>query len=201
MVALGQYLALFAASANIIFAHPGQNVQQEIAQRSAYMAQAEHRSLDHCAAKLKERGFQARAIARRRAKVESLRKKRSLEARDFKSVLNTSHHSEKNYTSETPADVIFAGNKSCVLSPEVTEGPYCKCMLALLRNLGMTIIDVSGELVRQNVTESEPGVPLTFEVQVINVKTCEPLTDVLLEMWHCNSTVCFGRFQVQLLGV
>jgi protocatechuate 3,4-dioxygenase beta subunit len=50
--------------------------------------------------------------------------------------------------------------------------------------------DVSGELVRENVVENEPGVPLTYEVQVIDMKTCEPLAGVMLEMWHCNSTVC-----------
>lgn len=129
MVVIGKYLTLFAVSANIILAHPGHDVKKEIAQRSAYMAQAEYRSLAHCAAKLKERGLQARAIARRKAKVESLRKKRFLETRDFREALNTSHHSDKNYTSRTPADVIFAGNNSCVLSPEVTEGPYCKCIV------------------------------------------------------------------------
>lgn len=108
-----------------ILAHPGHDVTAEVAQRSAYMAQAERRSLSHCAAKLKERGLEQRSIARRQAHVERLRKKRSLQVRDFRKALNTSHHSTQNYTSETPADILFAGNSSCVLSPETTEGPYC----------------------------------------------------------------------------
>jgi protocatechuate 3,4-dioxygenase beta subunit len=50
-------------------------------------------------------------------------------------------------------------------------------------------VDVSGELIRKNVVEKEPGVPLTYEVQVLDVNTCEPIVGVMLEMWHCNSTV------------
>lgn len=116
-------VALFPAAT---LAHPGHDVTAEIAQRAAYMAQAERRSLSHCAEKLKERGIEQRSIARRQAHVERLRKKRSLETRDVKEVLNKSHHSTEGYTSETPADILFAGNASCILSPEVTEGPYCK---------------------------------------------------------------------------
>jgi protocatechuate 3,4-dioxygenase beta subunit len=49
--------------------------------------------------------------------------------------------------------------------------------------------DVTGEFVRQDVVEDEPGVPLTYEVQVLDVNTCEPVEGVMLEMWHSNSTV------------
>lgn len=46
--------------------------------------------------------------------------------RSVEEVLGKSHHSAEDYTLETPADVLFATNNSCVLSPEVTEGPYCE---------------------------------------------------------------------------
>ena len=119
-VALVAYLFPFT-----ILAHPGHDVRAEYAQRAAYMEKAERRSLAHCADALKESGIQQRSISRRKEMVEHLRTKRSLEARDFRTALNTSHLSSHNYTSHTPSDVIFAGNKSCILSPEVTEGPYC----------------------------------------------------------------------------
>ncbi|KAF2176559.1 extracellular dioxygenase-like protein [Zopfia rhizophila CBS 207.26] len=171
-------IALLVASVlpTTLHAHPGHDASAEMAQRAAYMEKAERRSLAHCAAKLKDGGIEQRSIARRQQMVEKLRKRKLLQTRDFRTVLNTSHHSTQSYTSQTPADVLFAGNKSCILSPEVTEGPYY----------------VSGELVRQNVVEKEPGVPLTYEVQVLNINTCEPLTGVLLEMWHCNSTGVYG---------
>jgi hypothetical protein len=47
-------------------------------------------------------------------------------ARSLEDLLKTSHHSKEKYTLATPADVLFASNNSCVLSPEVTEGPYCE---------------------------------------------------------------------------
>ncbi|KAF2473737.1 extracellular dioxygenase-like protein [Lindgomyces ingoldianus] len=178
MLLLAKSLAVLAALLlnSSVFAHPGHDVSGEVAQRATYISTAEKRSLSHCSAKLKERGFQDRSIARRHELVQALRKKRSLEVRDFRTALNTSHHSTEKYTAQTDPGVIFAGNRSCILSPEVTEGPYY----------------VSGELVRQNVVEKEKGVPLTFEVQVINIKTCEPMKGVLLEMWHCNSTGVYG---------
>ena len=199
MVVLSKTIALVAVffSACVI-AHPGHDAKAEISQRAAYFQNAERRSLAHCADKLRERGLAQRSIARRQAMVERLRQKRSLDTRDFRKALNTSHHSSKNYTSETPPGVVFAGNSSCILSPEVTEGPYCKSFALLyLGNHKLTFLDVSGELIRKNVVEKEPGVPLTYEVQVLDVTTCEPLTGVLLEMWHCNSTV--GLIHVGLL--
>lgn len=51
---------------------------------------------------------------------------------------------------------------------------------------------VSGELVRKDITDGEPGVPLTFEVQLIDVNTCEPLPNIALEAWYCNSTGVYG---------
>lgn len=51
---------------------------------------------------------------------------------------------------------------------------------------------VSGEYVRQDITDGHPGVPLTFDVQVIDTTTCEPLPQVALEAWHCNTTGVYG---------
>ena len=51
-----------------------------------------------------------------------------------------------------------------------------------------SIADVQGELVRKDVTEDQQGVPMTIDIQIINVETCEPVTDIYLDFWHCNST-------------
>lgn len=128
MVAFTKSLALVAVSIlpAVILAHPGTDVNAEAAERAESLAKMERRSLAHCAEELKALGIEQRNIARRQAAVEHLRKKRSLETRDFRTALNTSHHSTEKYNSQTPADVLFAGNNSCILTPEVTEGPYCK---------------------------------------------------------------------------
>jgi hypothetical protein len=55
------------------------------------------------------------------------------------------HSHEKNhigYTVCTPEGVIFGAKTSCVLTPEDTVGPYY----------------VSGELIRSNLVEDQPGV-------------------------------------------
>jgi hypothetical protein len=49
---------------------------------------------------------------------------------------------------------------------------------------------VAGELVRTNVTDNEPGVPLYADFQVIDVDTCEPVEGVYLEFWHGEYLPC-----------
>ncbi|KAF1849849.1 aromatic compound dioxygenase [Cucurbitaria berberidis CBS 394.84] len=169
---------LFQAS----IAHPGQSAEEnalEIAERRAYLANNK-RSLAHCAEKLKARGNDAAMHARRSVAVEKLRAKRAisqakpyLRVRDVDSVLATSHASNlTGVTVDTDPSILFASNNSCILTPEVTQGPYW----------------VQGELVRENVTENQEGVHLTLDIQIIDVTTCEPVPQAFLEIWHCNST-------------
>lgn len=51
--------------------------------------------------------------------------------------------------------------------------------------------DVWGEPIRHDMRESQPGVELILDVQVINTKTCQPLQNVYIEFWSCNATVSF----------
>lgn len=81
--------------------------------------------------------------------------------------LNTSHLSGEDYTLDTSEETIFASNSSCVLSPEVTEGPYY----------------VAGEYILANITQGQVGVPVHLELQVVDVETCEPIDNVYAEIW------------------
>ncbi|KAF2852133.1 aromatic compound dioxygenase [Plenodomus tracheiphilus IPT5] len=157
-----------------VTAHPGHDIQEEIAERAAFLSNTEYKNLDHCAEQLQARS--AGLIARREAMVKHLREKRGISKRDFEGVLNTDHHSNQSVTPESPSDVIFAGNSSCILQPETTEGPYW----------------VSGEYVRKDITDGNPGVPLTFDVQIIDTTSCQPLSKIALESWQCNSTGVYG---------
>jgi protocatechuate 3,4-dioxygenase beta subunit len=82
--------------------------------------------------------------------------------------LNETHLSPTDYSPYDPLDVVFASNSSCVLSPEVTEGPYY----------------VAGEYIRNNVIDGQEGVPLVLDLQVINIANCEPLSGVMVEIWR-----------------
>lgn len=88
-------------------------------------------------------------------------------ARDV-SDLNVSHLSTEDYDLSTAETTLFSSNGSCVLSPEVTEGPYY----------------VAGEYIRENVTEGQAGVDLTLDLQVLDIETCEPVVGVYTEIWR-----------------
>ncbi|KAE9964255.1 hypothetical protein BLS_008512 [Venturia inaequalis] len=161
-----------------IASHPGHDHSAEIAAREAYLNQATRRSLDHCSEKLKTRGIHKRNLARRSALAKDLRKKRGLtqapylKARDIATYAATSHHSNATYSLDTAESDIFSQNSSCILDPEVTQGPYY----------------VSGEYIRKDITEDQEGIPLHAEFQVIDVNTCEPVPNFYLDYWHCNAT-------------
>ncbi|KAM5385376.1 hypothetical protein ACJZ2D_001017 [Fusarium nematophilum] len=155
-------------------AHPGHDHVQEAAERRDFLSSAKRSSLAHCADKLKARGIESRNIARRSAQINKARQKRGLlKGRDLESVLDTSHNqTDEGITLDTDADTLFAGINSCVLTPEVTQGPYY----------------IAGEYVREDVVEEQEGVPITLDYQVIDVETCDPVPDIYLEIWHCNAT-------------
>ncbi|KAG9229497.1 Intradiol ring-cleavage dioxygenase [Amylocarpus encephaloides] len=167
-----------ALVAGAAVAHPGHDHSKEIAERAEFMKHSK-KDLSHCAAKMKARGLEANAIARRNAKAQQARKKRNIaanapfiQARDTASVIATSHLSSVDYDASADASVLFSSNSTCVLSPEVTQGPYY----------------VEGEYVREDMTEDQEGVDLVLDTQVIDVATCDPVTNAMVEIWHCNST-------------
>ncbi|KAF3799847.1 hypothetical protein GCG54_00010039 [Colletotrichum gloeosporioides] len=70
-------------------------------------------------------------------------------------------------------------NNTCVLAPDVTAGPYYW---------------PRSETLRQDMTEDQIGVPLTLDVGVIDMATCEPLPNALVAFWHCNATGSYSSF-------
>ncbi|KAI1373972.1 aromatic compound dioxygenase [Hypoxylon crocopeplum] len=159
-------------------AHPGHDISHEIKERREFLNSVKRTNLDHCAPKLKARGVEKRNVERRAALLEKARVKRGLnKKRSLDSVLATDHNATGlGYTPSTDATTLFAGYNACLLTPEVTQGPYY----------------VGGEYVRENVIEDQAGVDTILDYQVIDVNTCEPVTDVYVEMWHCNSTGVYG---------
>ncbi|KAH8898445.1 aromatic compound dioxygenase [Thozetella sp. PMI_491] len=163
-------LALLAGST---LAHPGHDLTEEIQERRDFLGAVKRADLSHCASKLAARRLDARNHARRSKLVEKMQAKRGLKKRDSATVLAASHNStDLGYTLRTEESAIFTGNSSCVLTPDVTQGPYY----------------VGGEYIRSNIVEEQGGVPIVLDYQVIDVDTCEPIPSVYVEMWHCNST-------------
>ena len=44
--------------------------------------------------------------------------------------------------------------------------------------------DVDGEYVRFDIRESQGGVDTYVEIQLIDVSTCNPVSDVYIDFWH-----------------
>jgi protocatechuate 3,4-dioxygenase beta subunit len=68
-------------------------------------------------------------------------------------------------------DAEAATTATCLLTPEVTAGPYW----------------VEENLTRRNVTEGKPGTPLVIRFTVLNAKTCTPIKNADVEIWHCDA--------------
>jgi protocatechuate 3,4-dioxygenase beta subunit len=60
---------------------------------------------------------------------------------------------------------------SCVLTPELTEGPYY----------------VAGERLLRDVTEGKAGVPLRLRLTVVNASSCKPVRNAAVDIWHCDA--------------
>lgn len=168
-------------------AHPGEvhdaaQVKREIRARDQ-MADDAKRSLDTCSSSLKARQLNSRSVARRAEVAREIRQRRNIQtkAKKFRRDLATLEtyevisHNETgivDYSIDTPEATVFSANTSCILTPEVTDGPYY----------------VTGEMVRKNVTEGQAGVPLYLEVQYIDITTCEPVPEVYVDIWNANAT-------------
>lgn len=73
------FIAAAILASNVI-AHPGQSsleLRQEMAERAEFLKHSK-KDLSHCAAKMKARGLEQRAVARRAAIAKTERKKRSI---------------------------------------------------------------------------------------------------------------------------
>jgi protocatechuate 3,4-dioxygenase beta subunit len=72
-------------------------------------------------------------------------------------------------STETAATAAAAPD--CVLMPELTEGPY--------------YLDL--DLVRMDITEGQPGLPLDLRVNVVDAGSCQPIEGAAVDVWHCDA--------------
>ncbi|KAK5687373.1 hypothetical protein LTS10_001511 [Elasticomyces elasticus] len=183
-------LSVFVAAlcASLGAAHPGEHHdQKEVAKQIMardFWASHARRSTAKCETSKAYQALKQRSVTRRAQAVKDLRQKRGVvsKPRKFRRDLGTleeydavNHNfTDTGYDQWTPEATIFAANISCILTPEVTDGPYY----------------VVGESIRHNVKEAEysDGVDLYIEVQYLDVSTCEPVPNVAVDIWNANAT-------------
>lgn len=79
------------------------------------------------------------------------------------------------------AEVAQAGLIStdvCMLSAEVTEGPFY----------------LDPRLVRSDITEGRPGLPMALRLQVVTAD-CAPVVGARVEVWHCDAGGVYSGVQ------
>jgi protocatechuate 3,4-dioxygenase beta subunit len=73
---------------------------------------------------------------------------------------------------------VETGAVSCVLTPELTEGPYY----------------IAGEKVRRDIREGHPGTLLTLHLRVLSVATCSPVKGAAVDIWHADAAGNYSGF-------
>ncbi|MGB3329646.1 MAG: intradiol ring-cleavage dioxygenase [Thermomicrobiales bacterium] len=81
-------------------------------------------------------------------------------------------------TGTATADTATATTAMCVLTPELTEGPY------YLDDL----------LVRNDITEGKAGVPLDLQITVVDATACTPIANAAVDIWHCDANGLYSGF-------
>jgi Dioxygenase len=71
-----------------------------------------------------------------------------------------------------------SGAVSCVLTPELTVGPYY----------------IAGEKVRRNITEGRPGVPLLLHLSLVDASACKPIKGAYVDIWHADADGVYSGF-------
>ncbi|HMF03751.1 MAG TPA: intradiol ring-cleavage dioxygenase [Acidimicrobiia bacterium] len=71
-----------------------------------------------------------------------------------------------------------ATRAACVLTPEVTEGPY--------------YLDI--DKVRSDITEGKEGAPLDLKITVVDASGCTPIRDAAVDVWHCDAGGVYSGF-------
>ncbi len=80
-------------------------------------------------------------------------------------------HLEAAGASSSGPLAVSSGLVTCVLTPELTEGPYY----------------VAGERLRRDITEGKPGTPLLLSLTVLNASSCKPVKNASVDIWHCDA--------------
>jgi protocatechuate 3,4-dioxygenase beta subunit len=73
---------------------------------------------------------------------------------------------------------VESGAVSCVLTPELTEGPYY----------------IAGEKLRRDIREGHPGTLLSLRLRVLNASTCKPIRGAAVDIWHADAAGNYSGF-------
>ena len=73
---------------------------------------------------------------------------------------------------------LIAGD-TCPATPRQTEGPFY----------------FDPRLVRQDLSEGRPGVPLRLRLQIVDAADCAPYRRARVDVWHCDATGAYSGYE------
>jgi protocatechuate 3,4-dioxygenase beta subunit len=79
----------------------------------------------------------------------------------------------------TAAAELFDESASCSLTPQETEGPY--------------YFDVDS--IRSDIREDREGTLLRLAIRVRGAKSCKPLENAVVDVWHCDALGIYSGFE------
>ena len=82
---------------------------------------------------------------------------------------------------EAASVAAVAGEPACILTPQAEEGPFYS----------------DPKLVRSDIAEGKPGVPLTLRLRVIEAGSCTAIHDARVDIWHCDAKGLYSAFPGQ----
>jgi protocatechuate 3,4-dioxygenase beta subunit len=77
-----------------------------------------------------------------------------------------------------------ASTSACVLAAEQEQGPFY----------------VDEARVRGDIREGKPGVPLALRLVLLDARTCQPLREAVVDLWHCDALGLYSGFTKTRLG-
>jgi protocatechuate 3,4-dioxygenase beta subunit len=96
----------------------------------------------------------------------------------------TSTVQSKTNSSAATAE-LFDKSASCSLTPQETEGPY--------------YFDV--DAIRSDIREDRNGTLLRLAIRVRNAKSCRPIENAVVDVWHCDALGIYSGFESASRGV
>jgi protocatechuate 3,4-dioxygenase beta subunit len=72
----------------------------------------------------------------------------------------------------------ISSTPACTLISEQEEGPYY----------------IDDEKLRADITEGRPGLPVKLRIALVNSRTCAPLPNAALDIWHCDAAGVYSGF-------
>ena len=95
------------------------------------------------------------------------------------------------------------GTTSCLLAPQAIEGPFY-WNSTIRQNL--TFADSSNDLFDVSYrylfwfSDGKDGLPLHLKIHLLDPRTCLPLSNAIVDIWHCDARGIYSHYIAASLG-